>query len=341
MLAKFLGFRSVLQFHSMYFFKCFFSSFSEENRKGWCNDPRVLNLESLSTSSGEENLLKESEHRKSVSDSVKNRNPSPHQNVPYQGTPSKNHHEHVEWDDGSLGEWHKQLDCHGNQQCKSQCHSKLVSKWSEYFPPTPSRCIKVEERQKESTISPNCPQKNSFSQSAGHRDHNNTVESGTDLAELWDDKYDFELFKESPRKLIGDISVEHGNIIEDKVHVLYSGEEIEKSHQSSYASFARNKHRSLKDIFCRGKQFLKSKVSNYKNKLLNKDIISSGAELSAAAQEISGKIIILVKIGKVFPHLINFFPSYEIFEAIYLLFLLIGCWEFKMLQFVFCFYFWS
>lgn len=278
-----------------FFFRVFFSS--EDNQKGWCNDPRVLKLGSVSTSSEEKNPVQESEHRKSVSDSVQNKNPSHHQNVPYQGTPSKNHHEHVEWDDGSPGEWHKQIDCHGNQQCKSQCHSKLVSKWSEYFPPTPSRCVKAEEKQKESTASPNRPQK----QSAGHRDHNNTtVESGTDLAELWDDKYDFELLKESPRKLIGDNSVEHGNIIEDKVHVLYSGEEIEKSHQSSYASFARNKHRSLKDIFCRGKQFLKSKVSNYKNKLWNKDVISSGAEFRAAVQEISGKIIILVKIGKSF-----------------------------------------
>lgn len=77
-------------------------------------------------------------------------------------------------------------------------------------------------------ISLNCFQKNSFSQLVGYCDYNNIVELGIDFVEFWDDKYDFELFKESFRKLIGDIFVEYGNIIEDKVYVFYLGEEIEK-----------------------------------------------------------------------------------------------------------------
>lgn len=52
----------------------FFFFFLEENRKGWCNDLRVLNLEFLFIFLGEENFLKESEYRKFVSDLVKNKN---------------------------------------------------------------------------------------------------------------------------------------------------------------------------------------------------------------------------------------------------------------------------
>lgn len=206
------------------------------------------------------------------------------QDVPPYCKSKKFSSENVEWDNSSFGEWHKVLECHGNQRCKSLCHGNLVSKWSECFPPTPNRCIKAEKQ----SASPNCHQKDScceFDQDF------NSVEAGIDLTEFWDDGYDF-LLKDSPRKVIGKFSVECSNKLEDKLTVLLvTNENKKKSLHSSCASIGRNKQRSLRDIFCRGKQFIKTKVSNYKNKLLNRELISSGRESRAGFQGTSGESI--------------------------------------------------
>jgi hypothetical protein len=138
-----------------------------------------------------------------------------------QCTLKKISNDNVEWDNSSIGEWHKVLECHGNQGCKSLFHGNLVSKWSKCFPPTPKRCNKSEIQ----TGRPYCHPKDFCSEFDEDLD---SIEGGRYLTEFWDDEYDF-LLKHSPRKVIKKFSVDDNDKLEQKLNVVLETNENKES----------------------------------------------------------------------------------------------------------------